>query len=172
MFMKRPIVTLLFFSFSAPFMASAEWWDSGGGATWYEEGPEWKEAEVTLPDYPQDDNLLEFTVDNPSSRHHYFLDPDSLSIADDRVIRYSAVIRTRSGATNVFYDGIRCQTREYKNYAFGVNGAFAENESATWERVRSYDFFRKALMKYVLCESDSRARPAADVIDRLKYGRQ
>ncbi len=171
MFMKRLIVTLLFFPFFAPFASASEWWNSGGGATWYEEGPEWKESEVVLPDYPEEDNLLAFEVDNPSSNHHYFLDSASLSIGDDLVIRYSALIRTRSGATNVFHDGIRCQTREYKNYAFGVNGAFIENEGAAWERVQGYDFFRKALMRDVLCEPTNRARPVAEVVNKLKYGR-
>ncbi len=169
--MKRLIVTLLFFTFPASLVAGSQWWDSGSGGDYFEEGPKWKEAEVVIPDYPKMGNLLEFQVDNPSSSHHYFLDSSSLSIADDYVIRYSVVIKTRSGATNVFYDGIRCETREYKNYAFGVNGAFTENEGAKWELIRSYDFFRKALIRGIVCRQDSGAYSVEQIIDRLKYDR-
>ncbi|MBC8520196.1 MAG: hypothetical protein H8D24_07310 [Gammaproteobacteria bacterium] len=169
--MKRIIVTFFILIFSILSAADANWWDGGSGSTYYEEGDAWKESEISIPDYPQEDNLLEFQVDNPSSSHRYFLDTNSLSIADDYVIRYSAVIKTRSGSTNVFYDGMRCQTMEYKNYAFGINGSFTENDGAHWEPVRSYDFFRKALLRGIVCEQGNRPRPVDAVIDKIKYNR-
>ena len=173
--MKQTIIpTLLaFFCLQTAVEANSNWWDSGSGSEWYEEGPAWKEAEVTIPDYPQEAEWIEFSVDNPASRnHHYFLDPKSLSIAEDYVIRYSAIIQTRSGAANVFYDGIRCSTTEYKNYAFGVGGAFIENESASWQRIKGGDFFRKALFRGILCDRVSDAPiPVDDVVQNLKYNR-
>lgn len=169
--MKRVIVTFFIPIFSILSVADANWWNEGSGGTYYEEGPEWKESEISIPDYPQDGNLLEFQVDNPSSRHRYFLDTDSLSIADDYVVRYSAVIKTRSGSTNVFYDGIRCQTMEYKNYAFGINGSFIENDGAQWKPVYGHDFFRKALLREIVCEQGNRPRPVAQIIDKIKYNR-
>jgi|APSaa5957512622_1039677.scaffolds.fasta_scaffold174420_1 hypothetical protein len=173
--MKQTIIpTLLaFFCLQTTVDASSQWWDSGSGSEWYEEGPAWKESKVTIPDYPQEQKLIEFSVDNPATRnHHYFLDPQSLSLAEDYVIRYSVVVQTRSGTSNVFYDGIRCTTNEYKNYAFGVGGNFIENKSAAWGRIKGGDFFRKALLRGVVCNrtSDSPYRPE-EIVDRIKYNR-
>ncbi len=172
--MKQTIIpTLLAFFCLQNSAGAAPWWDSGGGGEWYEEGPAWKEAEVKIPEFPQAQNWLEFAVDNPATRnHHYFLDTASLSIAEDYVIRYSAVVQTRSGASNVFYDGIRCTTAEFKNYAFGVGGSFIENEGAEWKRIKGGDFFRKALYKGILCDRVTDAPIAVEnVIRNIKYNR-
>lgn len=170
---QKIIPTLLAFFCLQTVAIAAPWWDSNGGNEWYEEGPAWKEAAVTIPDYPQQENWLEFSVDNPATRNHrYFLDTASLSIAEDYVIRYSAIVQTRSGAANVFYDGIRCTTAEYKNYAFGVGGSFIENEDANWQRIKGGDFFRKALFRGILCDRVTDAPIAVDqVIDNIKYNR-
>ncbi len=162
---------LAFFSIQSAAVAASQWWESGSGAEWYEEGAAWKESEVTIPEYPQEGNLIEFSVDNPATRHHrYFLDAESLSVAEDYVSRYSVVIRTRSGASNVFYDGIRCTTGEYKNYAFGVGGTFLENEGAAWIPIKGADFFRKALLRGIICNRTSDSPMAVrDVIQKIKY---
>ncbi|MBT3346988.1 MAG: hypothetical protein HOM84_04455 [Thiotrichales bacterium] len=169
--MKKVIITTLALFFSLPLFAGAEWWSGSSSSTYYEEGPEWKESEVKLPPYPKSGDLLEFQVDNPASKHHYFIDAASISVAEDYVIRYSVVIKTSSGASNLFYDGIRCQTREYKNYAFGVNGEFIKNESTIWGMVRGYDFFRKALLRGIVCSNANQPRSAQEVVDHIKYGR-
>lgn len=173
--MKRSIIPTLvvFFCLQSAAIANSQWWESGSGAEWYEEGEAWKETAVTIPGFPQDDDLLEFSVDNPATRNHtYLLDQKSLSIAEDFVARYSVVIRTQSGATNVFYDGIRCQTGEYKNYAFGVNGNFYPNDSAAWVKIRGADFFRKALLRGILCdEMTDSPKTVEQIIYQIKYNR-
>ncbi len=169
--MQTIIPALLSFFCLQTAAVAAPWWDDSSGSEWYEEGPAWKEAEVTIPDYPQESDWLEFSVDNPATRNHrYYLDIKSISIAEDYVIRYSAIVQTRSGAANVFYDGIRCTTTEYKNYAFGVGGTFIENESAEWKRIKGGDFFRKALFKGILCDRVTDTPIAVEqVIHNIKY---
>ena len=62
---------------------------------------EWKEAESKLPPFPRDENLVDLRLDYPGSRFSYFLDSDSLKPGDDGVVRYTLVIRSTSGASNV-----------------------------------------------------------------------
>ncbi|MBT7308098.1 MAG: hypothetical protein HN842_07760 [Gammaproteobacteria bacterium] len=173
--MKQSIIPtlLVFICLQSGALASSQWWESGGGAEWVEEAPAWKEAEVTIPPFPDTEDLLEFQVDNPITRNHtYFLDQKSLSIAEDYVVRYSVVIRTHSGASNVFYDGIRCQTGEYKSYAFGINGHFSQNESAAWHVIKGGEYFRKALLRGIVCNqlTDS-PNSVEEVVDGIRYNR-
>ncbi len=169
--MKWTIIPTLLIFFCPQALQAAPWWDSAGNNEWYEEPEPWKEATVTIPDYPDADDLLEFHVDNPATRNHtYLLDPKSLSIGEDYVIRYSVVVKTNSGASNVFYDGMRCITVEYKNYAFGVGGTFIENQSAEWKKIKGGDFYRKALLRGILCDQLTDAPiPVEQIINQLKY---
>ena len=69
-----------------------------------------KEIEVALPSYPQDSALLEFAP-RRNSANHFYIDRDSISIGSDRVIRYSTVIKSPSGAINTSYEGLRSEER-------------------------------------------------------------
>lgn len=45
------------------------------------------------------------------------IDPDTISVGTDAVVRYVVVMRNSSGSTMASYEGIRCETREVKTYA-------------------------------------------------------
>jgi hypothetical protein len=48
----------------------------------------------------------------------YFVDAASVSVGDDRIVRYVLLVRSPSGAENVSFEGIRCPG-EYRVYAVG-----------------------------------------------------
>ncbi len=112
-----------------------------------------KEIEVALPSYPQDSGLLEF-LPRRNSANHFYIDRDSISIGADRVVRYSAVIKSASGALNTSYEGLRCKTSEYKVYAFGVeNGTWAKVPDVQWRKIpRMNGDFRFTLYKDYFCD--------------------
>jgi len=93
-----------------------------------EEAGPWQEEAATLPSLPKDENLLEFYVSAGTS-NHFYIDGPSIAPGKDGVVRYTLVIRTSGGATNVTYEGIRCETRELKLYATGTS-------AGTWSRAR------------------------------------
>jgi len=96
------------------------------------------EAPVALPAYPRDADLIEFLHGRLGS-HRYFVDPASVSIGADGVVRYTAVVKTSGGATNVSYEGLRCRTEEKRIYALGQPGrTWLESKRTTWERIHAY----------------------------------
>src|SRR5450631_3218972 len=76
------------------------------------------ELEVKLPAMPKAENLLPFEAGAASS-NRFFIDAQSILVGDDGIVRYTLVIRSASGAENVSYEGMRCETVEQKYYAFG-----------------------------------------------------
>lgn len=88
---------------------------------------DWEAIQSSLPAYPQPESLLEFDA-GPTARLRYFIDAKSISVDEKRVIRYSMVAQSGQGASNVSYEGIRCETRERKRYATG------NNETRSWVR--------------------------------------
>lgn len=87
------------------------------------------EAPVELPSYPVAARLIEF--DQSQARDfHYLIDPQTLSVDKEGVVRYVLVARSSSGVENVTYEGLRCDTAEHRFYAFG-------RPDGTWSRSRS-----------------------------------
>jgi CNP1-like family len=128
-----------------------------------------KEIEVSLPKYPQDGDLLEF-LPRRNSPNRFFIDRDSISIGADRVVRYSTVIKSPSGAVNTSYEGLRCKTSEYKVYAFGTDGGeWAKVPDVQWRKIlRLSPDFRFALYKDYFCDIEAIAgRNEKDLVARL-----
>ena len=133
------------------------------------EEKKFKEIEVTLPPYPNDSDLLEFRT-RRNSANRFYIDRNSISVGEDRVVRYSTLIRSSSGALNVSYEGLRCKTSEYKVYAFGTNGGeWAKVPDVQWRKVpRLTGDFRFALYKDYFCDIEAIAgRNEKDLIANL-----
>ena len=110
------------------------------GAAWaaFDEDYEvktWQEIEVQLPAPPQEADLMPFFV-SAASDNQFFVDKKSLSLGSDGVVRYTLVVLTAGGSRNVSYEGMRCQTKERRLYAFGRrDGTWSKAKGNAWDRV-------------------------------------
>ncbi|NYH13968.1 hypothetical protein GGD41_001196 [Paraburkholderia bryophila] len=83
----------------------------------------WVENKVdTLPPLPQDANLLPFAVSG-NTPLQFAVDKNSLTVGTDGVVRLTVVVTSPSGARNVIYEGIRCDTYEWRQYAGPERGS-------------------------------------------------
>jgi hypothetical protein len=113
----------------------------------------WKEATTSLPPWPKDSDLIEFSVDDPSSQFRQFIDGKHISVGADGAVRYTLVVESRSGARNVSYEGLRCTPHgAFKIYAYGDNGRF-EEARGDWISLhgRLQDKIHRDLHKQILC---------------------
>ena len=85
----------------------------------------WVEIQAELPPYPQTENLLKFDA-GPASDNSHYVDAPSISVGEDAVVRFTLVIKSPSGAMNVSYEGIRCQTAEKRTYAYGRKQSYLD----------------------------------------------
>ena len=132
----------------------------------------WVEEEVKLPPFPKSDRLVGFAPSGASS-NQFFIDADSITAGRDGVMRYTLVIRGPGGGQNVSYEGIRCETREQKYYAFGrPDGTWANARSPQWKRIEYRDINRQHGVLYddYLCAERKRTRTPQDALQRLRYG--
>lgn len=139
-----------------------------------EEPAPWKEGKTELPPLPKDDDLIEFEVRDPSKHFRYYLDTTSLSVGEDRVVRYILVITSKQGARNVSYEGMRCDTNEFKIYAFGsAKGKLRPLRKPEWKEMRKNNRtnYRDDLKRFYLCHPEyPRARKPEVIIQSMKYG--
>lgn len=133
------------------------------------------EGAVVFPAPPQDADLIRLRTSATAS-FEYAVDPRSIEVAREGIVRFTLVARSDSGASNVSYIGVRCAAREQRHYAFLRQGA----EGSTWARSRSNEWRRLAatasadvvsgLSRDFLCPGGSPPASASDVVSALRAG--
>ncbi len=133
----------------------------------------WREQQVELPAYPAEGRLLEVAVVTGNYPYRVYIDPESLSIGTDRVVRYAVVITSAAGARNISYEGLRCSTREYRRYAYGTNGGWQTLDETSWERIMESGMghYRYDLHRDYLCDTTSSTLKRDEILRRLRYSR-
>lgn len=147
------LATLLLLAGGRPAWAIDD--DVYGEGDWakFKEGPKWQEQDVVLPAYPREDDLIEVPMSMRDFRFSVWIDTASLTVGEDRVVRYTGILRSENGVDNVFYEGIRCAKKEYQRYAYGSGGQFQPLEGGQWRPIRAVgqDRFRAVLIDGLLC---------------------
>lgn len=135
----------------------------------------WAENKVdTLPPLPQDSNLLPFEVSG-NTPLHFAVDRNSLTVGTDGVVRFTVVVASPSGARNVIYEGIRCDTYEWRQYA-GLN-----SDHDGWDTTVANDFtriengtlnaYQAALYQDYLCANKMPMGNATSILENIRYKR-
>jgi len=145
------------------------------GTPWaqYQEPEPWKEAEVALPARFSTDKLVTVDIEDRSS-FEYGIDPDTLSVGTDGVVRYVFVARSRSGAVNVLYEGVRCNAAEVKVYGRWDPGSasWRTNTTDEWQALDARGSTRRALKlaQTGLCDGRAPNGSPRQILDTLRNG--
>jgi hypothetical protein len=130
----------------------------------------WAEERVAPPAGFSQDRLLPLDAASGSALR-YGIDPASVSVGVDGVVRYVLVARSSSGALNVLFEGIRCATAEMKTYARWNNaGAWNLSPDAPWRPLLSSGSTRQGLLlaRQGVCEGKTPNGNAANILRSLK----
>jgi hypothetical protein len=159
-------------AFAVACAAGAAEWATTWEADFDEETKSWKEIQAQIPPYPKDQNLI-LVESGSETSHRFYVDAASVSVGADGVVRYTTVVKTTGGATNVTFEGMRCATREQKLYALGHrDGTWARARNPKWERIVLRDLKPHHYMLYreFFCPSPSQPTPVKDAIEALRRG--
>lgn len=98
---------------------------------------DWREADAPPPPSLRTDGLVPFVV-SVHSQLRFGVDPASVTLGPDGVIRYVIVAQSDSGTLNAWYEGLRCATAQVKTYAHwnpGPPGEWRINANAAWRNL-------------------------------------
>jgi hypothetical protein len=152
-----------------PLTAYAEW---GQFDFEFENEKPWVELAAQLPPTPKAESLVEFNVSS-ATRNRYFIDTASISVGEDKVVRYTVVIDAVGGAKNIAFEGLRCETAERRLYAYGhPDGTWSKARNAGWEgiKLRSLLSYHKALFEDHFCPDGINIQEASQAVRSLKRG--
>jgi hypothetical protein len=173
---NRPIVSAMLLAMCCSGIALAGPFDDPTIPRPYKDFTEeqWQEAQVPLPPFPEEANLIEFYV-SPTATSRFFIDESSLSMGSDGVVRYALVTKGAAGAVNVSYEGIRCATRERRLYAVGRGDrTWTASKAGAWSRIGGgggvVSPVHMALAKEYFCPAGERPASRDEALVRLKRG--
>lgn len=157
----KPFALALLLSLSLP-----AWSQTYGGDALLD----WKEGAAPPPPAFNVNKLLTFDVLKASTLV-YGVDPATISIGEDEIVRYVIVATSPTGVRNVFYEGIRCATGEYKTYARQTNeGEWSKVTNPEWRTVFQNAGARHVLQfaKTAACDNNSPTRTVDEMVRNLK----
>ena len=129
---------------------------------------DFKEIEAPAPPAYHKEKLI--AIDMPSSAAlKYGVDPDTLSVGHDGVVRY-VMVAYNPGSVNALYEGLRCETGEVKTYARSSElGHWTLVQQPTWRPVDMSSSTRHtlALAKQGVCDGYSLASSKVSELLRL-----
>lgn len=136
-----------------------------------EDAKPWEEIQAQLPAYPNLAEAIAFEV-SPALSAKFFIDPKSITVSADGVVRYSLIAQSSGGVLNVSYEGIRCETSDTKLYAIGrKENLWARNKYAKWEDISgSVKDPRHVLYQDFFCPRGIIVDNANEAISALKNG--
>lgn len=134
--------------------------------------PKWQEGETTLPNFPREEDLLEFYVSAGTS-NRFYIDGKSINPGADGVVRFTLVVKTSGGATNISFEGIRCGTLDARLYATGASGAWVKARTSLWKPIENMPINRyyAALSRDFFCPSRVPILNAEEGRDALRRGK-
>ena len=98
------------------------------------------------------------------------VDPTTIVITGDGVVRYVVVARNPSGsAVNAFYEGVRCATAEVKVYARSTGTEWETATDPQWKPLRFVNSsYSKALATQGLCGGAAPRTSVREIVQHLE----
>lgn len=128
-----------------------------------------KEGTTTMPLNPPNQSTLQPFYVSQHTIFKFAVDTESILIGADGVTRYIVVMTSPSGSVQTQYEGIRCDSFQWRLYGTLENGAWRENPLSTWRNIQSNvpNRYQAALAQGAFCNFSSQEKNIKKIIQSL-----
>ena len=149
-------------------LAGASW---AASAQIFPDNPDWKEQEAPPPPALRTSGLI--PLDVPGSSLRFGIDPASVAVGADGVVRYVVVASSASGAVNAIYEGVRCNKAEVRIFArHNPDSGWVQAQGSLWQPLHDTPNSRYSLLvaRNGACMGDAPNGNAAQIVRDLRSG--
>ena len=141
---------------------------AAGHAQFVTPDPDWREAEAPPPPSLRTEGLI--PLDVPRSSLRFGVDPASVALGSDGIVRYVVVAAMAGGAVNAMYEGIRCNTGEFKVFARHEPGRGWVVANGPWRELHEQPVSRHSLAvaRNGACMGQAPNHSAAQIVRDLR----
>lgn len=132
-----------------------------------------RQGQVTFPAFPLRENLIRIRAPTHAAGREYYVDSKSVALGQDRLIRYTVVVRSSGGVNNVIHESMNCSERNVRVLGHGTaSGRFRESVGSNWRRYSNSGpmAYRAILAVYYLCGESHEPLDADRIVARLQSG--
>jgi hypothetical protein len=143
----------------------------GFGPESFPEQQAWQEGALELPAWPQESRLIRLDVNTGGAPFETFIDPASIAVGDDGVVRFTSVQVSSSGVWNVTYEGLHCGEKNYRRFAYGARERWHALPDSGWESLDSSGTgrYRYVLYHFFMCNPGEARKDAGRIVQALRY---
>ena len=143
---------------------------SSSGQLLGEVDPNWKEVEAPPPPALRTQGLIPLETSSTIALR-FGVDPASVSVGPDRVVRYVVVATSPTGTVNAMYEGVRCNTAQVKVYAHhNPDTGWVPARDAEWQPLQNRPNSRHSLVlaRTGACVGNGTSGTASDIVRALR----
>jgi hypothetical protein len=128
-----------------------------------------KEGATAMPLNPPNKATIQPFYVSQHTIFKFAVDTDSILIGNDGVTRYTVILTSPNGNSQVQYEGIRCDSFQWRLYGTFENGTWQENPLSTWRAIQSNvpNRYQAALAQGAFCNFSSQEKNIKTVINSL-----
>lgn len=128
-----------------------------------------KEGTTAMPLNPPNKSTLQPFYVSRSTIFKFAVDTNSILIGADGVTRYIVVMTNPSGETQAQYEGIRCDSFQWRLYGNFENGVWKENPLASWKAINDHtpNRYQAALAQGAFCNMTTQEKDIRNVLKNL-----
>jgi hypothetical protein len=130
--------------------------------------PDWKELEAPPPPPLHTQGLI--PLDVPSSTLHFGIDPASVTIGEDGIVRYVMVATSSGGAVNASYEGIHCHDGKVRVFARNGGSGWTPAPNSEWQALepRGSTRYSTVAARSGVCRDAAPNRPVVQLLQDLR----
>lgn len=128
-----------------------------------------KEGTTAMPLNPPNKSTFQPFYVSRSTIFKFAVDTNSILIGADGVTRYIVVMTNPSGETQAQYEGIRCDSFQWRLYGNFENGVWKENPLASWKGINDHtpNRYQAALAQGAFCNMTTQEKDIRNVLKNL-----
>jgi hypothetical protein len=128
-----------------------------------------KEGVTTMPLNPPKQSALQPFYVSQATVFKFAVDTDSILIGKDGITRYIVVMTNPSGEQQAQYEGIRCDSFQWRLYGTFENSAWRENPLSSWREIQSKvpNRYQAALAQGAFCNFTTQEKSMLAILKAL-----
>jgi hypothetical protein len=128
-----------------------------------------KEGATAMPLNPPNKSTIQPFYVSQHTIFKFAVDTDSILIGNDGVTRYIVILTSPNGNSQTQYEGIRCDSFQWRLYGTFENSAWKENPLSTWRTIQSNvpNRYQAALAQGAFCNFAYQEKNIKTIINSL-----
>ena len=128
-----------------------------------------KEGNTAMPLNPPNKATIQPFYVSQTTIFKFAVDTDSILIGNDGITRYTVILTSPNGNTQTQYEGIRCDSFQWRLYGTFDNKKWLENPLSSWQPIKDNtpNRYQAALAQGAFCNMSSQEKNIKAILKSL-----